>query len=77
MTAAPPPRTTLNRTTVSKALASARVRRNQRSDAATLRGQLLTYQTASEISELSGIAARNAHVDTAEVRTVLSRQLSR
>jgi hypothetical protein len=76
MTAATPPGPFINRTSIRDALTAVRAYRHRRSEAAARREELSTYQTASEISELSGIAARNTHVDTAE-RTVLSRQLAR
>jgi hypothetical protein len=65
------------RTRLGRVLDSARDRRDRRLDRDILRSQLVTYRTTSELSELSAIAARNEQVDTAELRTVLSRQLSR
>jgi hypothetical protein len=55
----------------------ARGRRERSLDRAALHSELVAYQTTSELSELSAIAARNPHVDTSELRTVLSSQLSR
>jgi hypothetical protein len=65
------------RTRLGRVLDSARDRRDRRLDRDILRSQLVAYRTTSELSELSAIAARNEQVDTAELRTVLSRQLSR
>jgi hypothetical protein len=65
------------RNRLGRVLNSARDRRDQRLDRDQLRSELVSFHTTSELSELSAIAARNEHVDTAELRTLLSRQLSR
>lgn len=72
MTVSSPARNRLGRV-----LTNARDRRDHRLGKDLLRSELVTYRTTSELSELSAIAARNEDVDTAELRTVLSRQLSR
>jgi hypothetical protein len=54
-----------------------RSRHEQRVERDLLRAELASFQTTSELSELSAIAARNDHADTSELRSVLSRQLSR
>jgi hypothetical protein len=60
-----------------RVLTNARDRRDQRLERCVVRSELATYRTTSELAELSAIAARNEHVDTAELRKVLSQQLSR
>lgn len=60
-----------------RVLNDARNRRDQRLDRDALRSELATYRTTSELAELSAIAARNEQADTAELRTLLERQLSR
>jgi hypothetical protein len=72
MTVSSPARTRLGRL-----LSEARDRRDHRIDKSHLRSQLSTYRTTSELSELSAIAARNPHVDTAALRTRIAGPLSR
>jgi hypothetical protein len=60
-----------------RVLNDVRDRREERLDRELLRAELVTYQTTSELAELSAIAARNEHVDTGELRRVLSKQLAR
>jgi len=59
-----------------RVLTDARSRRDQRLHKDTLHAELAQFRTTTELAELSGIAARNNQVDTGELRTVLSRQLS-
>lgn len=72
MDVSPPTRKRLGR-----AVSSARHRRGQRLGRALLRAEVATYRTTSELAELSAIADRNEHVDTAEIRTILVEALSR
>jgi hypothetical protein len=58
-------------------LNDSRSRRDQRVERDLLRAELASFQTTSELAELSAIAARNDQADTSELRSVLSRQLSR
>jgi hypothetical protein len=60
-----------------RAMNRARHRRSERLDRELLWSEVATYRTTSELAELSAIAARNVHVDTAEIRTLLVDQLSR
>lgn len=60
-----------------RAVSNARHRRGQRLDRELLRAEVATYRTTSELAELSAIADRNEHVDTAEIRTILVEALSR
>jgi hypothetical protein len=60
-----------------RVLNDARRRRDQRLQSDQLRSELVTFSTTSELSELSGIAARNGDADAVEVRTHLVRALSR
>jgi hypothetical protein len=65
------------RTRFARVVDNARDRRDERLDRNALRSEVATYRTTSELAELSGIAARNQHVDTDELRSQLVRQLSR
>jgi hypothetical protein len=71
MTASSPTRVRIGR-----ALTTVRDRRVDRLDAEAVRAQLASFQTTSELVELSAIAARNEHADTGELRKVLSHQLA-
>jgi hypothetical protein len=62
---------------IGRALDTARERRTDRVGRAQLRSQLVSFQTTSELSELSAIATRNENADTGELRKVLSHQLAR
>jgi hypothetical protein len=68
---------TPTRKRLGRALNHARHRRSERLDRDLLRSEVATYRTTSELSELSAIAARNTHADTAEIRTLLINQMSR
>jgi hypothetical protein len=61
---------------IGRALNTTRDRRIDRLDRAQLRSELVSFQTTSELSELSAIAARNEHADTGELRKVLSHQIA-
>jgi hypothetical protein len=65
------------RTRFAQVVDNARDRRDERLDRNALRSEVATYTTTSELAELSAIAARNEHVDTDELRSLLVRQLSR
>jgi hypothetical protein len=71
MNVAPPTRSRLGR-----AVDEARHRRGQRLDRANLRSEIASYQTTSELAELSAIASRHPSADSAEIRTLLVEQLS-
>jgi hypothetical protein len=60
-----------------RALNAAQNRRGQRLDGVRVRSELAAFRTTAELSELSGIAARNGHADTVELRTVLVKALAR
>jgi hypothetical protein len=62
---------------IGRAFDTVRDRRTDREGRAQLRSQLVSFQTTSELSELSAIAARNEHADTGALRKVLSHQLAR
>jgi hypothetical protein len=66
-----------SRMRIGRALDTVRDRRTDRVGRAQLRSELVSFQTTSELSELSAIAARNEHADTGELRKVLSHQLTR
>jgi hypothetical protein len=63
------------RSRLGRVLNDVRSRRGARLDKVAVRSQLASYRTTSERAELSAIATRNGHVDTGELRLVLSRNL--
>jgi hypothetical protein len=71
MTSASPTRARLGRL-----MTDVRASRQERRDAVGLHRELGTYRTTAELAELSGIAARSDQADGAQLRKVVSRQLS-
>jgi hypothetical protein len=72
MTASSPTRVRIGRL-----VTDAQSRRQTRTEQASLLRQLDTYRTRTELSELSAIAARCDQRDSAMLRRMISRQLSR